>query len=231
MSRIRFERGRSCLWLPPEGGRPPHPPPAILFLHGVGERGAGGEELQLVRRWGLPKLRSESPAPAFAGFPFLVVAPQCPAEARWCDSHVLAALEALAQEIAGSGEADPQRLAVAGFSMGGIGAFCLAMHAPRRFRALVSVCGKCEQPERLDELAPLPLWVAWAEDDEVGYLTEGSRQVVERMRGRGAVISRPYRLGARPGEGAHVRTADAAFAEPDLYRWLMAVLTSETPPA
>ncbi|MFO1119107.1 MAG: hypothetical protein U1E38_02920 [Rhodospirillales bacterium] len=33
---IRLERGRTCLWLPPEGGRPPHPPPAILFLHGIG---------------------------------------------------------------------------------------------------------------------------------------------------------------------------------------------------
>lgn len=228
---IRFERGRTCLWLPPEGGRPPQPPPAILFLHGIGERGAGGGELQLVRRWGLPKLRSESPTPAFAGFSFLVVAPQCPADARWCDGAVLDALDALAGEIAGSGEADPRRLAVAGFSMGGIGAFCLAMRAPRRFRALVSVCGKCEQPERLDELAHLPLWVAWAEDDEIGYLTEGSRLIVERMQGRGNAVSRPYRLGAQPGAGAHVRTADTAFAEPDLYRWLAGVLTGEAPPA
>lgn len=229
---IRFERGRTCLWLPPEGGCQLRPPPAIVFLHGIGERGAGGEELQLVRRWGLPKLRHQSPCLApTAAFPFLVVAPQCPANARWCDNNVLEALDALAGEIAGSGEAGPQHLVVAGFDMGGVGAFCLAMHAPQRFRALVSVCGKCEQPERLDELAHLPLWVAWAEDDEIGYLTEGSRQVVERTRGRGAVVSRPYRLGARPGAGAHVRTADAAFAEPDLYRWLMGVLTGETPPA
>lgn len=227
---IRFERGRTCLWLPPEGGRLPQPPPAILFLHGIGERGGGDGDLQLVQRWGLPKLRSQSPLALAAGFPFLVVAPQCPADARWCDGDVLAALDALAEEIAASGEADAQCLVVAGFSMGGIGAFCLAMHAPQRFRALVSVCGKCEQPERLDELAHLPLWVAWAEDDEIGYLAEGSRQVVERMCGRGPVVSRPYRLGARPGEGAHVRTADAAFAEPELYRWLAAVLTSGTPP-
>ena len=223
---IRFERGRTCLWLPPDGGRPSSPPPAILFLHGVGERGAGGSDLGLVGSWGLPKLRSESPSSVFADFPFLVVAPQCPASSRWCDGDVLEALNVLAEEIAASGEADPQRLAVAGFSMGGIGAFCLAMHAPRRFGALVSVCGACEQPERLHDLAHLPMWIAWAEDDEIAHLTTGSRQVVERMRGHGEVVSRPYRLGRMHGCGAHVRTADAAFAEPELYRWLAGVFTA-----
>jgi len=228
---IRFERGDNCLWLPPDVRPAAGPPPAIIFLHGIGERGSGGEELDRVRLWGLPKLRTGSAAaPALTGFPFLVVAPQCPATARWCDADVLAGLDALVAGMVAAGDADPQRLAVAGFSMGGIGTFCAALQAPRRFGALISVCGACEVPQRLPEIAHLPMWIAWAEDDEIGYLTEGSRHVVEAMHGTGAVVARPYRLGALPDAGAHVRTADAAFAEPELYRWLSRVLIAGAGP-
>jgi predicted peptidase len=191
-------------------------------LHGVGERGWGGDDLPLVRRWGLPKLLVGNGAPALR-LPFLVVAPQCPGDARWCDPPVLAALARLLDRLVEDGEADARRLACAGFSMGGIGAFCLALQAPRRFAALVSVCGACEEPERLDELAHLPQWIAWAEDDDITRLTEGSREVVKRLQKYGKLIARPYRLGALHGDGAHVRTADAAFSESDLYQWLAAV--------
>ena len=36
---IRFERGRNCLWMPPdhEATGAGQPPPVILFLHGAGE--------------------------------------------------------------------------------------------------------------------------------------------------------------------------------------------------
>lgn len=227
---IRFDRARDCLWLPADTQPAAGPPPAIVFLHGVGERGGGGEDLHLVARWGLPKLRRASPA-ALPGFPFLVIAPQCPAGSRWCDSDVREALDALIDALVADGAADPRRLAIAGFSMGGVGTFCAALDAPRRFAALISVCGACEQPERLPELAHLPMWIAWAEDDEIGYLTEGSRHAVEAMRGTGVVVARPYRLGALPDAGAHVRTADVAFAEPELYRWLSRVLATGARPA
>ncbi len=230
---IRFARGENCLLLPPDAQPAAGPPPAIVFLHGIGERGSGGEELGRVRLWGLAKLRSGAPSTGAAvpGFPFLVVAPQCPATARWCDDDVLAGLAALVAELVATGEADPQRLAIAGFSMGGVGTFCAALRAPGRFGALISVCGACEQPERLPELAHLPMWVAWAEDDEIGHLTEGSRHVVQALQGSGAVVARPYRLGALPDAGAHVRTADAAFAEPELYPWLSRVLATGARPA
>jgi hypothetical protein len=123
-----------------------------------------------------------------------------------------------APRLVDGGSADSRRLVVAGFSMGGIGAFCLALHSPHRFAALVSVCGACEQPDRLDALAHLPQWIAWAEDDEIARLTEGSQQVVARLQRYGRLIARPYRLGRAGSEGAHVRTADAAFAEAELYR-------------
>ena len=101
---------------------------------------------------------------------------------------------------------DATRLYLTGFSMGGIGAFCLALRQPHRFAALASVCGACTTAESLPRLSHLPLWVAYGEDDEIGELTRGSREIVRR----------------RGGLGPHVRTADAADAEPALYDWLLA---------
>lgn len=223
---LHFQRGENCLWLPPADADPAHsgPLPLLLFLHGIGERGWGGGDLPLVGRWGLPKLLAGNDAPALS-LPYPVVAPQCPGDARWCDPPVLAALGRLLDRLVEDGEADAQRLVVAGFSMGGIGAFCLGLQSPHRFAALVSVCGACEEPDRLEELAHLPQWIAWAEDDEIERLSAGSREVVARLQRYGNLIAKPYRLGPLGEEGAHVRTADAAYVEPALHQWLARVLS------
>jgi len=220
---IRFRRGDTCLWLPPDAETLPGVAgsPAILFLHGVGERGLGGAALDLVARWGLAKLRLRQTPPWGAPQPFLVVAPQCPPDRRWGDLDVADGVDALLDELTAAGEADPGRLCLAGFSMGGIGAYDLALRWPDRFAVLVSVCGACEQPWRLAELAHLSQWVAWADDDEIARLTIGSRDIVARLSPFGRLVARSYRVGPEGGIGAHPRTADAAFAEPDLHRWLI----------
>ena len=46
--------------------------PVILFLHGMGERGA---DLELVKIHGIPKI-----VEAQTDFPFITVSPQCPIE-------------------------------------------------------------------------------------------------------------------------------------------------------
>ena len=214
---IRFERDRNCLWFPPSPAAAGTRPPAIVFLHGIGERGLGGAELSRVALWGLPKLRA-SAAPA--GRAFAVIAPQCPPDRRWTDADVLDALDVLAASIAGDGGCDPRRLHLAGFSMGGIGAFAWALRRPGLFASLVSVCGACEEPERLAELATLPAWIAWAEDDEIVRLTRGSREAATGLAAYGRLVARSYRLGPQGGIGAHPRTADAAFSEEILYLWL-----------
>lgn len=222
---MRFVEGENLLLLPPDplvgealGAEAP-PPPAILYLHGMGERGDRPEELPAAARWGLPKLRKEGRRLSSPPFPFLVAVPQCPKANTWCDEAALRGLGHLIDVLAE--RADPRRLYLAGFSMGGIGAFCLALRQPRRFAALASVCGACRTPDALPALAHLPLWIAYGEDDEIGELTEGSRAVVATLAGHGRLMDKPYRLGHKGGLGPHVRTADAAFAEPALYAWLL----------
>ena len=223
---MRFVEGQNLLLYPPDPqavdkpGADAAPPPVILFLHGIGERGDGGTELAAAARWGLPKLRAEGRRLSAEPFPFLVVVPQCPKTATWCDEPALRALDHLLDGLVAE-RGDPSRLYLSGFSMGGVGAFCLALRQPHRFAAVASVCGACRTPEALPRLSHLPLWIAYGEDDEIGELTEGSRQIVAALSGHGRLVEKPYRLGHKGGLGPHVRTADTAYAEPDLYDWLL----------
>jgi predicted peptidase len=220
-SAAGFVRGRDLLWFPPEGGGAelPRPWPLLLFLHGKGERGGAGE-LDRVARWGPPRLRAGGWRLADGGFPFLLAAPQCPEDATWCDEEMLVRLVAFLDGLVAAQIADPARLYLSGFSMGGIGAWCLALRQPERFAAVVSVCGRCLTPKDLSRLAGRPAWVAYAEDDEIEELAIGSRELVARLAPFGRLHSRPYRLGQQGNLNAHVGTCERAFADPVLYHWL-----------
>ena len=220
---VRFREGLDCLLFSPDAAErgSTGPPPMILFLHGIGERGRGGNELDKVAAWGLPKFRKQrTPLPEGA-FPFLVVAPQCPPENTWCDGEILDALDRLVADLVDKGRVDQDRLCLTGFSMGGIGAFCLALRHPDRFAAVATVCGRCPTPDGLPSLAGRPLWVAYAEDDEIAELTAGSKQVIDTLAGSQNLTTRAYRLGWHDGFGPHVRTCDRAYTEPELYHWFL----------
>ncbi len=217
-----FTRDANCLWFPPDAAPAPGGTPAIVFLHGIGERGQGHGELAKVRDWGLPKFRAEGRRLTADPFPFAVIAPQCPSNRTWCDEDVLAALDGLVEEIAATDGMDPDRIHLSGFSMGGIGAFCLALRHPARFASLSSVCGRCLTPDALTSLAALPAWIAYAEDDEITELAFGSKIAAQILAKYGNSVEKPYRLGHQDGRGPHVRTCDAAYAEPKLYGWLLA---------
>lgn len=223
---MRFVEGQNLLLYPPDAGAAEaeggeaSPPPLILFLHGMGERGEGPGELAAVARWGLAKFRSEGRRLLNRPFPFLTAAPQCPKTNTWCDEDMLLGLDHVLDALLP--RFDPARLYLSGFSMGGVGAFCLALRRPRRFAALASACGACTTPDALPRLAHLPLWIAYGEDDEIGELTAGSREIVAALGGHGRLVEKPYRLGHKGGQGPHVRTCDAAYAEPGLYDWLLA---------
>ena len=217
----RFREGIDCLVFSPDTAErgSAEPPPLILFLHGIGERGRGGADLGRVAAWGLPKFRKQGWPLIDGAFPFLVVAPQCPPDITWCDDEMLDALNHLVDDLVETDRADPDRLYLTGFSMGGIGAFCLALRRPDRFAAIATVCGRCPTPEALPALAGRPLWVAYAEDDEIAELAVGSKQVIDALAGSPDLTTRVYRLGWHDGLGPHVRTCDQAYAESDLYRW------------
>jgi len=180
--------------------------PLILFLHGAGERGA---DLQRVKAHGLPKVlaaRNPFPEPAF------VVAPQCSANSWW--PLELAALEALLDEVQAQHPIDTVRIYLTGLSMGGYGAWHLALKNPARFAALIPVCGG-GIPPLAHKLRALPIWAFHGADDAVVPLA-ASENMVDAVRKTGGQV----RFTVYPGVG-HDSWA-RAYDESELYPWMFA---------
>ncbi len=175
--------------------------PLMLFLHGAGER---GDNLELVKKHGPPKLIEEGKA-----FPFVVVSPQCP-EDRWWEP---VSLSALLDEIVGKYKIDKDRIYVTGLSMGGFGTWSLATYAPRRFAAIVPICGGGE-PITAQMLASVPAWVFHGGKDPVVPLARSQGMVDAMKRAGGNVKFTVY-----PDAG-HDSWSET-YANPKLYDWLL----------
>lgn len=182
--------------------------PLILFLHGAGER---GNDLQLLRKHGIPRVVEEQ-----QDLPFIALTPQCPADTWWSDH--LEALDQLIGEIMSTHPVDPARVYLTGLSMGGYGAWHLAMTYPRRFAALVPICGggACLSPfaERLGALQDVPTWVFHGAQDPVVPLRE-SEVMVEMLRARGGDVR--FTIYPDAVHDSWTRT----YSNPELYDWLL----------
>lgn len=139
--------------------------PVILFLHGAGNRG-NDLDLLLSNAFfeGLPKEDD---------FPFVVFAPQCSAE-TWFD--LWQQLKKLAHHITTLPFADTKRFYLMGTSMGGYGAWQLAMSIPEYFAAMVPVCGG-GMYWNAQRYANIPVWAFHGADDTIVFPEESQRMV------------------------------------------------------
>lgn len=202
--------------------------PVILSLHGSGERGNDG---LLPTAIGLANAIRRNRA----SIPAIVVFPQAPLDSLWLGQPERVALEALDATMT-EFNGDPDRVYVAGLSMGGYGAWELASAQPERFAAIVSVCGGVLTPrsgatfllppraalgtanpyaEVAHRVARIPAWLFHGGDDTTVPPAE-SRSLVAALRAAGA--NPRYTEYAGVGHNSW----DRAFAEPELWKWLFA---------
>jgi len=130
--------------------------PLILFLHGVAERGNDAEMLTKS-----PQLLNLEEA---SGSSFMVVAPQCPGHSSW--DRETDAVMALLDEMIRQYPVDSNKVYLTGISMGGYGAWDLAIKHPDRFAAVAPICGGGE-PEKVHVLKRLPVWTFHGAEDEI----------------------------------------------------------------
>ncbi len=199
--------------------------PVILFLHGSTERGRDGLRQSRV---GLGAALRRYPD----RYPALVVMPQCRPEADWISpamqAQALGALETTAREFNG----DARRTYLTGFSMGGYGSWDIAAKHPRRFAALVVVCGGILWPPSvaMRPLAPgtnnsyfrtaravahVPCWIFHGDQDRNVPVTE-SRRMADALKSLGANVRYTEYRGV-----AH-ECWNQVYAEPELPAWLLA---------
>ena len=103
--------------------------PLILFLHGAGERGTDAWKVDIH---GPSKYIMEHPE-----FPFIMVSPLCSADQTWSNEVLAELLDKVVAEHA----VDTNRVYLTGLSMGGYGAWSLALAHPEKFAAVIPICG------------------------------------------------------------------------------------------
>lgn len=109
--------------------------PGILFhLHGAGERGNGGADLEKVLVHGFPNTVNDQ---NFKNC--ILIMPQCPTDTFWVAR--IESIRRFIDEMAALYCADSSRLYLAGLSMGGYGTWYTAMAYPDLFAAIAPCCG------------------------------------------------------------------------------------------
>jgi predicted peptidase len=194
------------LVLPRDYGQTSTAYPLLLFLHG---RGECGDNLELVKRHGPPKLADSTTKPAFLE-PFIVLSPQCPADQDWSAKGLIVLLDEATQQL----RIDPSRIYLTGISMGAYGAWRLALAQPQRFAALCPICGGGE-PELVDRLQDIPIWIFHSAGDSIVPVSESDRMFTALQHCNADVIYTRYRA------LNHVETWEEAYAYPALYAWFL----------
>jgi predicted peptidase len=203
--------------------------PAILFMHGAGERGDDGLVQTEVGLAGAIRRNPER-------WPAIVVFPQAPLNRQWAgdvERAALAALDAAAREF----RVDPDRVYLTGLSLGGAGTWSLAAQHPGRFAAVVPVCGWIVPMEGRPEYARdiresgfdpaepygsaarilrgVPIWIWHGTDDLAVPVTE-SRAMKAALDAAGGNA----RFSELKGVGHNAW--DPAYRSEELSRWLLA---------
>ena len=183
--------------------------PLILFLHGSGERGTN---LSRVAAHGPPKIVKDQP-----DFPFIVVSPQCPNRQLWSNEFLLPLLD----DVMDRYKVDPRRVYLTGLSMGGYGAWHLALAHPERFAALAPICGGGDilpvllaGVPQLRALRTLGIWVFHGAKDPVVPLRESERMVAALR-----AVGNHVKLTVYP-EAEHDSWTET-YNSPALYTWFL----------
>ena len=200
--------------------------PAILFLHGAGERGDDG---LIQTQVGLgAAIRQNS-----ARYPAIVVFPQVPRDSQWVGAPGEMAVAALRQTMR-EFHVDPSRVYLTGLSMGGHGTWYVAYQHPELFAAVVPICGWVREfpqfrgsvpvvpgdsvavmPHLVQRLGKLPIWIFHGEMDQVVNVN-GSREPATALKAAGADVHYTELL------GLNHNSWDAAYASEEFRNWLFA---------
>jgi len=197
--------------------------PAVLFLHGAGERGSdNAAQLEYLPTWlAEPALRERHAC--------FLVAPQCRTDHRWVEVDwgdprsvsqpaepavdLVAAVAAL-DAVVGAEPVDPDRILLTGLSMGGYGTWDLAARFPDRFAAILPICGGGDGATA-PRLTTLPIWAFHGTDDRVVPVTR-TRAMVAAIRAAGG--SPKYTEFSGVGHDSWT----PAYRDPEVLDWLFA---------
>jgi len=179
--------------------------PALLIqLHGAGERGCGGNELDKVLVHGFQKVATDD---NFKDC--ILIMPQCPAETFWVAR--IESIKAFIDEMVKTYSADTNRIYLCGLSMGGFGTWYTAMAYPDLFAAILPCCGGGMAWNAAS--IKMPVWAFHGLDDNVVSPNQ-TIEMVEKLKDMNPNLK--YNL----YEGVGHNSWEYAFSEETL-KWML----------
>ena len=133
-------------------------PGLIIQLHGAGERGNGGTDLDLVTVHGFNKIVNDTNLGNC-----ILVMPQCPVDSFWVAK--IESIRNFIDEIVAKYTIDTSRIYLCGLSMGGFGTWYTAMAYPDLFAAIAPCCGGGMAWNA--EVLKMPIWAFHGLADDV----------------------------------------------------------------
>ena len=177
--------------------------PVLIYLHGAGARRGKLEQIVNHEFFQRSVMAGEDS-------PLLMVAPLCYANS-WFE--MFEELQRFVNMIGSRPDVDSKRVYLMGASMGGYGAWQLAMSLPEYFAAMVPISGG-GMAWNAKRLVNIPAWAFHKEKDPTVSLDESVKMVeaVNRAGGRA-------KLTVYPGEG-HDAWSDT-FSNIEVFSWLL----------
>jgi predicted esterase len=180
--------------------------PLLVSLHGIGDR---GNNLQLLKRDGLPEILD-----GYRTFPFIVLAPQCPETTEWYYDRTDKMTLKLISEIIDRYPVDPNRVYVTGYSMGGIGAYDLAIRYPEIFAAALPIAARGETYWTFCNMREVPAWAFHCNLDPLVPLHK-AQFIVSVLQNCGCNIKFTVY------NGVYHDSWSQTYENPEVYEWLL----------
>ena len=174
--------------------------PLIIYLHG---KSASGSDLNNLKRYGIPFFIDRG-----MKFKAIVVSPQCPSGKDWTTENWF---EPFYNEITWRYHIDTCRIYLTGMSMGGFGAWYLAIKYPHRFAAVVPLCGG-GRPQLVCAMKNVPAWVFHGNKDEQVPI-QRSEEMVQALKKCGGSPKFTVLKGQK-------HDIHRIYADEQIYRWM-----------
>lgn len=152
---------------------PVHPDsafPVLIYLHGGSHRGTNPA---LLNEWGPPMRIARGDQ-----FPFIMVFPQCPDDRLWITDNWF---EPLMQDLKSKYRIDARGIFVTGISMGGFGAWNVAMDFPEQIKGIAPLCGSCRDSVNICKIRHIPVWAFHGVNDGLVRVIHTDR-LVKRLK-------------------------------------------------
>jgi len=179
--------------------------PALLIqLHGAGERGNGGDDLEKVLVHGFSKIANDSNL-----IDCILVMPQCPADTFWVARTE--SMRTFIDEMITTYSVDTDRVYLCGLSMGGFGTWYAAMAYPDLFAAIAPCCGGGMAWNA--QVLKMPIWTFHGLEDTVVSPSQ-TIEMIEKLKNINPCLK--YDL----YDGVGHNSWDRAFSEETL-NWIL----------